>query len=418
MNQIRTRSSDEIRRDIELNRSHLGTSIDALVEKFSPGELIDQVTHLLRGSPGVKMKRSSQLVVDTVRENPVPLALIGVGIAWLARESGRDHEDEWEDEDIDRRLRVAAESGRRSEEEWDEDEERHGARERISGLATRAAGRGEALRSRASDAGGRLRARGRQVRTRGRERARRAASGFWELMEDNPLAAGAAVFGVGLVAGLSVRSSSLEDRLMGDAADTLKGEARVASRDLALKGKVVAKEAARAAREEADRQDVGPTGLAHKVREISHETREAVRGRADREDRRGEHGRRDFGGRTDREPHYGERRGERGYGEPGGERGELGGRLGERDFSEREHGARRGERDFEARSGEREFFEHEGGLDWGESREMAEERHGRPFPRGRQPFSVERSEEPQRGEHEVSEEEPRRGTREDPRSKP
>lgn len=233
MNQLRssrTRSSEEIRRDIELNRSHLGTSIDALLERLSPGEVLDQLTQVLRGSPGVKMKRSSRVVVDTVRENPLPLALIGAGIAWLAIESGRDHEEEWDEEDIDRRLRVAAESGRHRAETVHEgvQRERVGARETLGELASTAAEKKDELTSRASEAGERLRARGR----RGRDRAQRAASGLWDLLESNPLAAGAAVFGVGLVAGLSVPASELEDRLMGEAADTIKDEARAITREV------------------------------------------------------------------------------------------------------------------------------------------------------------------------------------------
>jgi ElaB/YqjD/DUF883 family membrane-anchored ribosome-binding protein len=90
------RSADEIENDIERTRAEVSSTIDAIQSKLTPGELMDQAIQYLRNSGGGDFGRN---LGRTVRDNPVPVALIGVGIAWLAMGGTRRRTDlsPWDD---------------------------------------------------------------------------------------------------------------------------------------------------------------------------------------------------------------------------------------------------------------------------------------------------------------------------------
>src|SRR5690606_28580138 len=81
------RSPDEIRSEIERTRSELHETVDALERRLSPGELFEELWNRVRGS--------GTGAGDVVRDHPVPLALMGLGLGWLAVEKatgGRESE--------------------------------------------------------------------------------------------------------------------------------------------------------------------------------------------------------------------------------------------------------------------------------------------------------------------------------------
>lgn len=77
-----------IERDLESTRARLDATIDALQQKLSPGQAVDQFITYLRDGGGAEFGRN---LMRTVRDNPVPVALIGVGVAWLMVGSTRRH---------------------------------------------------------------------------------------------------------------------------------------------------------------------------------------------------------------------------------------------------------------------------------------------------------------------------------------
>ncbi|WP_099826281.1 DUF3618 domain-containing protein [Oceaniglobus indicus] len=86
------RSPEEIERDIERQRAGLTDTLDDLQDRFSIDGIVRQVGDQFRehgGDIGASISRS-------VRENPMALALTGVGLAWMifgnrdGAESGRD----------------------------------------------------------------------------------------------------------------------------------------------------------------------------------------------------------------------------------------------------------------------------------------------------------------------------------------
>src|SRR5690606_26084018 len=78
-----SREPEELERDIDRTRSSLGRTIDELESRLSPGQLIDQVLSTGRqhgGEFAANLGRS-------VENNPLPLLLTAVGIAWMMMSS-------------------------------------------------------------------------------------------------------------------------------------------------------------------------------------------------------------------------------------------------------------------------------------------------------------------------------------------
>lgn len=315
------RSSAEIRREIERTRSHMDETVDRIGDKLSAARIVDEIWQRFRAGEGPAM------LGEAVREHPRPFALMGLGLGLLAVEQTRerrqhdghtgpgtyaraegrvgpyrgeavDHSDpDWEHAGtgtkLKGRMEDAAESVRdkasgkvESMKEKAQDVA-HDARERVSDAARTARGKVSHAKhevgERADDAASTSRAKARRG-------ARRAREGFLGFMDENPLAAGALAFGLGLAGGVSAPSTDWEDERLGETARAVKDEARRVAKDATRRAKHVGEEAARAARQEVEhqRQDTGPLQVAveqvkRSAREVGDAAREAARDRAESE---------------------------------------------------------------------------------------------------------------------------------------
>ena len=72
--------------ELEHTRSRLDTTIDALQQKLAPGPMVDQAVEYFREGGGMEFGRN---LGRSVRDNPIPVALIGVGIGWLVWSNSR-----------------------------------------------------------------------------------------------------------------------------------------------------------------------------------------------------------------------------------------------------------------------------------------------------------------------------------------
>jgi ElaB/YqjD/DUF883 family membrane-anchored ribosome-binding protein len=86
-----------LERESEETRAQLEHTLDELRARMSPGQLLDQATGYLRNSSGRAFLGNLR---DEVVRNPLPIALVGAGIAWIAisgavgrRRTGGDHLD-------------------------------------------------------------------------------------------------------------------------------------------------------------------------------------------------------------------------------------------------------------------------------------------------------------------------------------
>lgn len=292
------RGSDEIRADIERTRAEMDSTFDALDQKLTPGQLLSEVWRYTKGGSSIGASKLWQLA----REHPLPATMIGVGIGWLFVERSRSGDG------ADRSYRAygytgegASGYGRYSDNydvdyrsSYDEDLEEgrlssavgavkdatgHAvdtvkdaastAREKVGDLA-------DTVKDRASDLSDEARQRAVQLKNKARYQTRKAKTGFWQMMEENPLAIGAAALTLGVIAGFSLPSTDKEDELLGERRDHLLERAKETGQEVLEKGKHVAEAAVDKVKQEAEAQGLTPENLVDKVKAVGREAKNAV----------------------------------------------------------------------------------------------------------------------------------------------
>jgi hypothetical protein len=104
-----TRSPEEIEREIATERSELQRTIDDLQERLS----LDGIMRTVTDSVSDNASDIGRTLSTTVQRNPVPIALVGAGLAWLAVSNARgDHDERYAGEVDYRGQRDYARSGR------------------------------------------------------------------------------------------------------------------------------------------------------------------------------------------------------------------------------------------------------------------------------------------------------------------
>jgi hypothetical protein len=80
----RSDDPDAIERDLRRTRAEVDRTIDEIQERLSPGQLIDEGLRYLRNGPSDYLATFGSNLGASVRDNPLPVAMIGLGVAWLA----------------------------------------------------------------------------------------------------------------------------------------------------------------------------------------------------------------------------------------------------------------------------------------------------------------------------------------------
>ena len=279
--------SAAIRADIRETRERMSQTLDGLSERLNPQVLKQQVRdeieerkqaiknnireatigraqHMARDAAG-RVTDTRRGIADAIRENPIPAAMVGIGLGWLLY-NGRRHESYGETEmvyqpradnftpqeespgmynepgRIDRarewageatsgvRDRAQAITGRAAETVGDITER---AQETVSGLMDRTTGMigGTASRARSTASG---------LADTTRHRADTLETRFHDAVVENPLVVGAAAIALGLTAGLAVPSTRRESELMGAKRDELFNRARGMAEDATGRAQQVA----------------------------------------------------------------------------------------------------------------------------------------------------------------------------------
>src|SRR5438046_7416992 len=78
--------SEQLEREAEETRWQLAGTLEELRERVTPGRVVDELSDYARSGPPAEFLRN---LGREVRENPMPLVLIGIGIAWLMVSSSR-----------------------------------------------------------------------------------------------------------------------------------------------------------------------------------------------------------------------------------------------------------------------------------------------------------------------------------------
>ena len=255
-----TAETAAIREEIRDTRERVGDTLERIGERLNPHRVAEQVKAQVKGQvreatehvkenvrdatigrvgdmarhAADRAGETRSTVMDTIRANPVPAAMVGLGLGWLfmnrARGPSRDprafsgaapygagyagyenagYENAgYETDDaggrgpVDRARERAGEVGRE-------------VKETASGLADRAQDVAGTVAERTQDVAS-------SVAQRTRSQARRVEDRYYEA----PLAVGAATLALGLAAGLALPKTDAEVSLMGEARDRLVDRAR------------------------------------------------------------------------------------------------------------------------------------------------------------------------------------------------
>lgn len=204
MNEDRTnngRDPAQLERDIDRTRMSLGRTVDALEDRLSPGQLLDQAIGVARrhgGEFATNLGRSAE-------NNPVPMLLAGIGIAWMMASSN-------EPRAAPLRHRTGA---------VDDAKARIGGGVRSAKSAAGAVGdRASRARDSVEDAVGHAGERVRHAGDTVRMQSDRVRQSFTNLLEEQPLVVGAIGIALGAAIGAALPRTEQEDRLMGEASDS------------------------------------------------------------------------------------------------------------------------------------------------------------------------------------------------------
>ncbi|HYH37414.1 MAG TPA: hypothetical protein VD860_04265 [Azospirillum sp.] len=261
---------DALQREARDRRTRIADSLDALRHRLAPNTLKEQTMNRMTN----RMSSGASHMGDMVRGNPVPLAMIGIGLGWmLLSRSGMDQ-------------RIAHSGAFRSVRSTAGSTARYArdtfysaagtVRDTASSMYDRAGDMASDAYESAGDAASRMTGGGTyddrtggpagqgmpQQQSRGGHaqggRSMTASMGrqighvnssFWDLVEDHPLVAGVMGVALGAALGASIPATRYEERWVGDYAGQVTNRAKEAAQDAIERGTRAAQAAAEAARE-------------------------------------------------------------------------------------------------------------------------------------------------------------------------
>jgi len=312
-------SSRQIQADIDRTRSNMDRTFDAIESKLTPGQLLQEAWGIFKGGSGAGASKAMQIA----KQHPLPAAVIGLGIGWLLLDSSRntrsdrgdhrfqeDRGDRYDRYGLSRQgyagdldypgTRDAYRRDAYGEDWGDEGESKLGAakdavkgaagsavdfasnaKEKVSDFASQAGDKlgdlTDRVKEQASGLTDKVKEQASDLGDKVQQGTRQARLGFWQLLEERPLVVGAATLAVGLLAGLSIPSTDVEDEFMGETRDQLLDTAKETGREMLDKGKHVADAAVDAVKQAAGDQNLTVDSLADKVKTVANQAKEAVK---------------------------------------------------------------------------------------------------------------------------------------------
>jgi ElaB/YqjD/DUF883 family membrane-anchored ribosome-binding protein len=224
---------ERTRADIERTRADMSETVDAIQDRLSPESLKEQAKDRVKEATVGKAQEAGSGIIGTIRANPLPAALTGIGLGWLLVNT--------------RRQSSAQGSYRAGADGPSAGQAVERVRDRAGETATQVQDKAGQVADQAQDRASRL---GNQARYQ----AQRASGGFQRMLQENPLAVGALGVGVGAAVGLAIPETTREHEVMGEARDTFVEKAQEKAQDAQERVQQVAQEAQSAAQQEAENQ--------------------------------------------------------------------------------------------------------------------------------------------------------------------
>lgn len=269
----RTEDPETIQAEIQRTRAELDETVDAIQERLRPERLKSEAQQAVREAT---KRRANQMaeeakyradsmrsrMMETMKQNPIPTMLTGIGIGWLLMESrSTTPEPRYErryrygeyGHEYDRGQGRMQERTHEAQQRVDEmtDEARARMQERARETQRRVQETTREAQERVDQMTDEARERVDEFTDRAQERARRTQSQFQRTLQENPLAVGALALAVGTAVGLVLPETEQEHRLMGETRDRVVDRAEDMAQDTMRRAQHVARETAEAAKETA-----------------------------------------------------------------------------------------------------------------------------------------------------------------------
>jgi hypothetical protein len=297
-------AEDEIaaqRAQVEETRANMSGTIDAIQQKLSPENLAQQAKNTVRdatvgkvgGAVGTATDKMQQAagsatgaagsvgttIVETIKQNPVPAALAGIGLGWLIAESRRSsasrtvspgyrtYPTPYNAQAYPPATGYGSAAVYRPTEaaypppDFGSQESSPGSVDQAQQTASQAMDTVQSAAGQVQDTAGQMANRAQaqvsQLGGQAQQQLQQASSGFSRMMQERPLAVGALAVAVGAAVGLAIPETRQEGELMGPARDTVMQRAQQTFQDTAQKVETVAQEALGTVKDEAQKQGLG-----------------------------------------------------------------------------------------------------------------------------------------------------------------
>jgi hypothetical protein len=219
--------AERIVSEIEETRSEMGHTIDEIGHRLQPQTIANEAREKIREATvgrverivddaGQTAQRTGNTFMETIRQNPVPAALAGLGVGWLVlkmRDQGSSGGDAW---------RYRASSGYRY---YGNGGQSGDPMDRVRGFADDAAGRaqqvGTDVQRAAQTAAEGTQEKFQQAQWQAQSALTDAQRQVDRTWNENPLALGALAVGVGAAVALAIPETQKERELLGEQRDKL-----------------------------------------------------------------------------------------------------------------------------------------------------------------------------------------------------
>ncbi len=256
-------TTNQIEAEIEQTRAEMSETINAIQERLSPQHLAEQAKDAVYDATIGTAKGVGSNMLETIKQNPLPAAIAALSIGWLFRKSSSMNNQNsnqsrryatqpyqpyqqyqpYEQYGYDTRYRSAAYDDRSA-----------GITDRVGDVAENVKDRvgdvAENVKDQAQHMASNVRHQAEHYGDQAMEQVDEARDWLQHTMNTNPMALGAVAVAVGTAVGLALPGTPVENRVMGEARESLVEKVQETASQTIDKVQNVAKEVASTAEDE------------------------------------------------------------------------------------------------------------------------------------------------------------------------